>query len=248
MKKILLISSLVAASTIPLSVFADTEQQGSLSKTPISSGQLTPQDDALKSQKKESTTSNAKNISLKQKQVNMESHPAVLLKKAVERVSAFVSKGEMKDVASLDHFLDEQIAPFFDFSEMGVLVGGKLYHKMDQANQKEFQQRLQLLMFDNLTSYIVSFDGTMPQTAFFQPVMTPNGQMVARVRVLRRNMRPTNLAFRFVKGSNGWKVIDVAANGQSAILYYRQYYRNYVQELTMRKRLEQQSSSAEVKK
>ena len=248
MKKILLIGSLVTASSMPLSVFAGAEQQSDSQKAPISTVQSASQKGASNSQKKEGAVNTATSTQVQQK-TNMENHPAFLLKKAVERVSAFVSKGKMTDVASLDRFLNEQIAPFFDFAEMGSLVGGRLYHKMDKANQKEFQQRLQLLMFDNLTSYIVSFDGTMPQTAFFQPVMSSNGQMIARVRVLRRNMRPTNLAFRFVRGSNGWKVIDVDANGQSAILYYRQYYRNYVQELAMRKRLEQQQSpSTEAKK
>ncbi len=169
-------------------------------------------------------------------------NPAVLLKDAIARVSQFVSKGGVKDVRSLDRFLNEQVAPFFDFEEMSSLVGGKLYHKMDQANQKEFQQRLQILLFDSLTSQLISFDGIMPKISFFRPIMNGNGQMLARLRVLRRNAPPTNLAFRFVKGDKGWKVVDVASNGYSAILYYREYYRNYVQELKLRKRIPQTST------
>ena len=36
---------------------------------------------------------------------------------------------------------------------------------------------------------------------------------------------PTRLDFRFYKANNGWKVFDVMANGQSAVIHYRRQFR-----------------------
>jgi phospholipid transport system substrate-binding protein len=44
------------------------------------------------------------------------------------------------------------------------------------------------------------------------------------VAILQASGYPANLDFRFYRGKTGWKVFDVAANGSSALTYYRQYF------------------------
>ena len=36
---------------------------------------------------------------------------------------------------------------------------------------------------------------------------------------------PTKLEFRFYKSTDGWKIFDVKAEGNSAVVYYRKQFR-----------------------
>ncbi|MCB1882186.1 MAG: ABC transporter substrate-binding protein, partial [Gammaproteobacteria bacterium] len=44
---------------------------------------------------------------------------------------------------------------------------------------------------------------------------------------------PARLDFRFYLAEDGWKVFDVAANGSSAVMHYRQQFRQMMRERMM---------------
>ena len=48
----------------------------------------------------------------------------------------------------------------------------------------------------------------------------------ASITLLNPGRYPARIDFRFYKGKAGWKVYDVAANGQSAVAHYRREFRS----------------------
>ena len=68
--------------------------------------------------------------------------------------------------------------------------------------------------------------GPQPQIDFLRPRFRGPDEVEALARVLFPNgsaKRP-GVLFRFHKGDKGWKIYDVAANGTSAVLYYRRHF------------------------
>jgi phospholipid transport system substrate-binding protein len=56
--------------------------------------------------------------------------------------------------------------------------------------------------------------------------LNPDGRTgTASIAVLNPSAYPARIDFRFYRGAEGWKVYDVAANGQSAVAYYRREFR-----------------------
>jgi len=64
------------------------------------------------------------------------------------------------------------------------------------------------------------------QVRFLPPRGEPGGQVVTlSLQVFPVQGYPTRIDFRLYRSPQGWKVFDVAANGQSALTWFRQQYR-----------------------
>jgi phospholipid transport system substrate-binding protein len=79
-----------------------------------------------------------------------------------------------------------------------------------------------------------SFLNTLAQklnTYSNQPIryFTPRGQgrddVSVRAWIMQPTGIPTKLEFRFYKSKDGWKIFDVKAEGNSAVVYYRKQFR-----------------------
>ena len=78
--------------------------------------------------------------------------------------------------------------------------------------------------------------GYSNQQVRFLPPRAGNGGRTAQVSVaiLNPGSYPARLDFRLYRGSEDWRVYDVAANGQSAIVHYRRELMRQMQERRMR--------------
>ncbi len=151
--------------------------------------------------------------------------PAELLNEGLQRMRDFLAKGGADDPARLYPFLQEEIAPYFDFDRMAAWVSRPHYQQMTDRQRTRFRNRLQEVFFKSLAQQIGTFsDDPQPRIDFLQPQRTGPNEVVARARVLPEKGYPIRLTFRFRRGKDGWKVIDTASNGVSAVRYYRQYF------------------------
>ena len=78
------------------------------------------------------------------------------------------------------------------------------------------------MLLTTLAERLTSYENQ--DVRFYPPRRAGQNEVKVRVAILQAGGYPANLDFRFYRGSEGWKVFDVAANGSSALTFYRQYF------------------------
>ena len=150
--------------------------------------------------------------------------PAAILKDGVTKLTAFIRGGGAQNRAQAMAYLEKEIAPYFDFAYMTRWAAGPAWREMNAAQRAEMQEKLTTSFLTTLAQKLTTYSN--------QPIryLTPRGHGSDEVTVSAWIMQPagypTKLDFRFYKSKDGWKVFDVKAAGNSAVVYYRDQFRN----------------------
>ena len=141
----------------------------------------------------------------------------------------FLGGGERPGAGALTEFLNTEIAPFFDFEHMARSAGGRLFESMSADEQNALVAEVKRSFLHKMAQKLAAYDRQQVR------IMTPragNDGRTARVSVaiLNPGGYPTRLDFRMYRARHQWRVFDVAANGQSAIVHYRTQMMRQVQE------------------
>ena len=153
-------------------------------------------------------------------------NPTAVLKSGMEKMLAFLRQTPAPDRLRIAAFLDQEIAPFFDFEYMGQAVAGKLYRDMSDAQRKRLEARLKEEFLGTLAARLAEYD---QQQVVYLPARRGRGDRVSlSIAVQEAGPYPTRIDFRLRRTDDGWKVYDVAANNSSALAFYRNYFRQSV--------------------
>jgi phospholipid transport system substrate-binding protein len=150
--------------------------------------------------------------------------PAELLKEGINTLKAFIRSGGANDKARAAAFLSSEIAPYFDFAYMTRWAAGPAWRRMSPEQRANMRARLAESFMTTLAQQLTTYSN--------QPIryFTPRGQSRDDVRVsawiMQPNGYPTKLEFRFYQSKTGWKIFDVKAAGNSAVVYYRNHFRD----------------------
>jgi phospholipid transport system substrate-binding protein len=160
-------------------------------------------------------------------------NPAVALRAGVDRLIAFLNQDPAPDEAQLEGFLNDEIAPFFDFDYMAKTAGGRLFERLDDTQQADITAGIKRSFLGKMAEKLTGYSN---QQVRFLPPRAGDGGRTAQVSVaiLNPGSYPARLDFRLYRGGESWRVYDVAANGQSAIVHYRRQLARQVQERRMR--------------
>jgi len=152
-------------------------------------------------------------------------NPGALLREGVESLVAFLSQEPMPDLLKTAAFLENEIAPYFDFAYMAKASAGSMARQMDEAQMARLEGKLKELFLGALAQRVASFD--QQQVVYLPPRRgRSNSDMITlSIGIQNAGGYPAQLDFRLRRGEEGWKVVDVAANGSSALAYYRNYFR-----------------------
>jgi len=149
--------------------------------------------------------------------------PATIVKTGISKLTSFIRSGAAKDPVKAQTFLETEVEPYFDFNYMARWAAGPAWRGMSPAQRKQLQERITQSFMTTLAQKLTSYSN--------QPIryFTPRGQGGNDVRVsawiMQPNGIPTKLEFRFYKTEDGWKIFDVKAAGNSAVIYYRNQFR-----------------------
>lgn len=160
-------------------------------------------------------------------------NPATILEDRLKDLQEFVSRGGARNIALLDRFIEEKIAPSFDFSVMTRYVLSPYYDKLGPQEKAVFADRVEDAFLGVLAVQLSSLIGPIPQVDFAPPRQTGPEDAEVRALVLTAQEKPMVLNFKFKKGQQGWKVYDVSANGISAAYYLR---KRFIEELREQRR------------
>jgi phospholipid transport system substrate-binding protein len=149
--------------------------------------------------------------------------PSVLLRRGIGKLTGFIKSRKAVNEAQARAFLRTEIVPYFDFAYMTRWSAGPAWRRMGPEQRARMQEQLTESFLTTLIQRLTSYTN--------QPIryFTPRGQSRNDVRVsawiMQPNGRPTKLEFRFYRGQTGWKIFDVKAGGNSAVVYFRRQFR-----------------------
>ncbi|MGD8909566.1 MAG: ABC transporter substrate-binding protein [Chromatiales bacterium] len=148
--------------------------------------------------------------------------PARVLREGLGKLLKFMRQPQRPSQQAIAAFLQHEIAPYFDFAYMSTWVAGPMNRRMNDVQRAELAQAIEQLLLSTLANRLGSYQNQ--DVRFYPPRQAGENEVKVRVAILQANGYPANLDFRFYRGKGGWKVFDVAANGSSALTYYRQYF------------------------
>jgi len=150
------------------------------------------------------------------------------IQQGVKRLQAFISSDAMSDPAMVSVFLEKEIAPFFDFNKMSQMILGPLNYRMNTQQRQATGIMIKKSFLTALASNLSNYRGGKVEYMNINGSLG-RGKITVRLAVYLPNEYPTVLELRFARSPLGWKIIDVSANGISAVAHYRNYVRSVVQ-------------------
>jgi phospholipid transport system substrate-binding protein len=150
--------------------------------------------------------------------------PATLLKEGVNKLTSFIHTGSAQNRAQVMTFLETEIAPYFDFAYMTRWAAGPAWREMSPAQRAEMQETITSSFLTTLAQKLTSY--TNQPIRFFTPRGHGKDEVTVSAWITQPTGYPTKLDFRFYKSKDGWKIFDVKAAGNSAVVYYRDQFRN----------------------
>lgn len=151
------------------------------------------------------------------------SEPALILKTGIRKLTTFLGSGGGQDRERAMAFLDTEVAPYFDFEYMTRWAAGPAWRRMEPEQRAVFQKYLATSFIATLAQKLGSY--TNQPVRYFTPRGQGNNDVSVSAWIMQPNGYPTKLEFRFYKSAAGWKIFDVKAAGRSAVVYYRNQFR-----------------------
>ena len=152
------------------------------------------------------------------------SDPAVELQKTVAELEKFYQGQDAAHPGMLRAFLEKKVFPHFDFDSMSRWITGPYSRYMTPDDKVEFQSALQETFLSALVRHLGGFDPGTTELRFHRTQYRANDEAIVRVTVYREQQRPARLEFGLENRGGKWRIVDVKANGTSAVLYYRQHF------------------------
>lgn len=151
--------------------------------------------------------------------------PVKELKQAVANLEKFIKGKDAAHPGMLRAFLESEIFPHFDFDAMSEWITGPYARYMSTEDKRKFQAKLQETFLTALVRHLGGFDPVDTRLRFDKTTFRGRGnEAIVRVNVIRPEQRPARLEFGMRRNDAKWKIVDVKANGTSAVLYYRRHF------------------------
>jgi len=150
--------------------------------------------------------------------------PAYVIHTALDKITTFSSNSDKVNAARLRGFIENEIIPHFDFDNMSHWITGRYASNMSDKDKSDFQLNLRETFLSSLSKHLGSFDAKNTRVKFYPARYRGPAESFVSARIFRPDVPPVRLDFRMRLSGDSWKIIDVKANGSSAVLYYRRHF------------------------
>jgi phospholipid transport system substrate-binding protein len=150
--------------------------------------------------------------------------PAYIIHTTLEKITTFSSNSDKVSPVQLRGFIENQIIPHFDFDNMSHWITGRYARNMSAKDKSEFQRNLRETFLSSLSKHLGSFDAKNTTVKFVKTRYRGRDESFVGTNIYRPDTLPVRLDFRMRRDGDNWKIIDVKANGSSAVLYYRRHF------------------------
>lgn len=154
--------------------------------------------------------------------------PALALQQRVDALTGYLARHPETSAGEVRAFLDDAIAPLFDFDQMAYLVAGPINRYLSPNQRPRFVASFRDIFLDTIASRLAGI--SVGSVVYLPPRGNPaQGRVNLALQVIGNGVA-VQLDFKLVEGRNGWRIIDISANGISAVGYFRQHMSNLVRE------------------
>ena len=150
--------------------------------------------------------------------------PAYVIHTALDKITTFSSNSDKVNPVKLRGFIEHEIIPHFDFDNMSHWITGRYASNMSDNDKADFQRNLRETFLSSLSKHLGSFDAKNTRVKFFPARYRGPEESFVSTSIYRPDAPSVRLDFRMRRNADNWKIIDVKANGSSAVLYYRRHY------------------------
>ncbi len=165
--------------------------------------------------------------------------PARVLTRGMDRLTGFLIGVRDPTPEAVTAFLAGELAPHVDFAYMAAWAAGRYHHRLDAEQRARLAGRLEQRFLGALARNLGSFSQPRPRIDIYRPRPGRSaGETVVPARVIFASGLAGRLDFRFYWSGSAWRIFDVAANGASALAYYRRYFADVLKRLEPDERVE----------
>lgn len=150
--------------------------------------------------------------------------PVETIQTALDKLKTFSTNRQNINPVLLRSFIENEIIPHFAFDQMTFWIAGPHANNMDTAELKDLEERVKQTFLKSLASHLGNFDAESTQVRFRAAQYRSATEATVNATVFRNYAPPARLEFRMRAHGNNWKIIDVKANGTSAVIYYRKHF------------------------
>lgn len=163
----------------------------------------------------------------REKAVSEVEQAGAVLKAGLTKLMNFFQGSKPPTRAQIAVFLDKEIAPYFDFAYMTKWAAGSQYPRMTKKQKQRMESELRTQFLTTMAQKLSDFN--RQTVRYLTPRIQSPNQIELSIAIGNPGSYPARLDFRLYKRGDTWKVYDVSANGSSALMYYRQYFRQKMQ-------------------
>ena len=151
-------------------------------------------------------------------------HPGGIV--ALTRLVDHLPPASAGDRQAARSFLDERVAPHFDFDVMARRAAGPFYARFSRTEQAAFTARLRTMFIEALAGNLTSSGTPAVTRVDIYPTrfLRWGDEASVLARVTGSPSAPIWMTYRFHRTPGGWKAFDAAANGFSAVSHFRAYF------------------------
>ncbi len=154
-------------------------------------------------------------------------HPGAIVRDGIEKLQRFIKSGRAQNRDQALGFMKAEIEPYFDFEYMTRWAAGSDWRRMSPQQRAVAREKLQSAFMNTLAGKLVTY--TNQPIRYFTPRGSSRDDVRVRVWIMQPSNIPTRLEFRFYRRNGDWKIFDVKAEGNSAVVYYRRHFRELFQ-------------------
>ncbi len=159
--------------------------------------------------------------------------PAEVIRSGIETLVSYMEQKKQQEPAEMALYLDQNIAPYFDFKRMASWSAGRSYRYMNKQERARLTQDIRSDFMNILAARLSGYSGS--QIEYLKPRGNlDRGNVVLGVKIHTGNRYPLRLDFKLYQGEQSWKVYDVVANGASAVSHYRNDFARRFRQQRMR--------------
>ena len=162
------------------------------------------------------------------------SDPSYIIHTALDKITTFSSNSDKVRPVQLRGFIENEIIPHFDFDNMSHWITGRFADNMTDKDRAEFQRSLRETFLSSLAKHLGSFDANNTRIRFYPARYRGRDEAFVSTSVYRPETLPVRLDFRMKRVGTDWKIIDVKANGSSAVIYYRRHFMSQLRQYQRR--------------
>lgn len=146
--------------------------------------------------------------------------PVQTLRLALGTLRAFLRQQPPPSGPEIARFLDTKIAPLFDFQTMARQAGGRWYARLTPEKRAAMAEEMKRLFLTRLTEALLLYQNQ--EVRFLRPRISTDGREAdVTMLIIDPRSYPARIDFRVALDGPRWRIIDIAANGSRATVYYR---------------------------